>query len=127
MPNTITVRGRALPIGELPPVDVCEDIIMTLHATNKRPGVTQIRIGAAMVLLCVPEVRFAARLGGIESARESLLNFGGEALVKLREMGWATTDITQAAEALIPVIIDRMSPTKTEVEAAAGKSSAAQG
>lgn len=125
--TTVTVRGKQFHLGALPPIDVCEDIVMEAWAKSKSPGVPLLRVYAAMVVLCVPEVGFGLGIGGVSEARASLAGFGGEALSKLRERKWTNEDLSELAGQVFPLVREHVFPSEAEVTTAQGKSEAAQG
>lgn len=113
--NTITVRGREFEV-RLPPLDLREDLVLSYH---NRQGLPLLRICAAAVALCVPEVAVSLKKVGA-SPRADLFAYGGEVYNGLREKAWEVSDIRTAGAELVRELAQRLAPRESEVEAARG-------
>lgn len=122
MPQQITIRGRPFDVA-MPPLDLREDLVYSYGQKwrSNRSGMPLVRVCAAMVALCIPEVAFGAR-GVSANVRDDLFAYGAEVYLSLREKGWTAADLISAGAALIVLLMAETFPRKSEVAAAVGNS-----
>lgn len=123
--STIDIKGSAF-VVKLPPVDVVEELVFGLMEAEQVSGMRRVRVWAAMVCLCVPEVGLASGVN-VAAARRDLVDHGGALLTTLRGKGWTNDVLVAAATQLFPMLQEAAMPSATEVKEAAGKSQPAPG
>lgn len=119
---SITVNERSFDV-QLPALDIREELVYEYGAKYKRKGVPLLRVFAAMVALCLPEVAFSLRVSAA-GARADLAEFGGNVYIALKENGWTVGDIVTAGRQLAPLLVESAFPREREVETARGNSEA---
>lgn len=113
-PITVTVQGRTFAV-RLPALDLREDLVLSYH---RRSGLPLLRVCAAAVALCVPEVDAFLRVGA--SPRADLYVYGGEVYNALRAKGWVVADIRTAGDVLVRHLAKNLFPQEAEIETARG-------
>lgn len=119
---TVTVKnpktGAAVALDVvLPDLSVRQDIMLSMSEAD---GIMpRLRLAAALVALCVPEV--ARALGAARSLiYRDLYAYGDRALAELRDRAWPDEEIWSASSQLVPIVSDNLWPSKDEVTAAVG-------
>lgn len=122
----VTLRGAVYTVVKPPPIDVCEDIAMRVVLARKKPGVPLVRLWAAMIAICVPEIGYVMG-ASVSDARRDLDDFGGDMLCKFRARKWTTDELADGFRELWPIFEGALLPSGAEVDVARGKSEAAAG
>lgn len=125
MANARKVRVRDVELDVvLPALDLREDLCYSWAASWRRNkhGLPLMRISAAAVALCLPEVAFHLRGIGA-NPREDLYAYGAEVYVKLKEeRSWGNADVMTAGEQLVSILHGETFPRQDEVNKARGNS-----
>ena len=120
-----TINGIDFAV-RLPALDLREDLLHTWNNVQRRGGVPLLRVHAAMVALCIPEVAQDPAVRAVTlSPRAGLLDYGGEVYSGLTERSsWQKKHFHEAGRQLLSALLASLPPTEAEVKAAQGKSAA---